>query len=203
MLDHTGMRLLVPAPDGKTRRKVSSRRQLTTRFRHAWRMGVEGIITAGRVIIDGKQQLAHGDFVEWVENELKLGERTAQMLMIVAKHPVLANPNHWFGFPPSWRTLYELSHIRPPRMLQLIASAEIHPGMTREEAVALLPGRKQDAYQLILSADIARMQRWLSGLSIDEAVQNLAADPGDATPASIKQFGRWLIKVGDHWDKSA
>jgi hypothetical protein len=167
MLDHTGMRLLVPAPDGKTRRKVSSRRQLTTRFRHAWRMGVEGIITAGRVIIDGKQQLAHGDFVEWVENELKLGERTAQMLMSVAKHPVLANPNHWFGFPPSWRTLYELSHIRPPRMLQLIASAEIHPGM------------------------------------IDEAVQNLAADPGDATPASIKQFGRWLIKVGDHWDKSA
>ena len=167
MLDTRTRRSFTPALDGKTRRNVSSRTQLTTRFRHAWRMGVEGIITAGRVIIDGKQQLAHGElrggwasrassppgalsstgkqqlahgeFIVWVENDLQLGERTAQMLMIVAKHPVLANPNHWFGFPPSWRTLYELSHIRPPRMLQLIASGEIHPGMTREEAAALLP----------------------------------------------------------------
>ena len=47
------------------------------------------------------------------------------------------------------------------------------------------------------------MQRWLSNLSIDEAVQNQPADPGDATPASIKRFGRWLIKVGEHWDKGA
>ena len=97
------------------RSHLSTRTALTARFRDAWKAAVAGIIGAGQVIIDGKRQLPYGEFLQWVEADLQLGERKAQMLMLVAKHPVIADPNHWYAFPPSWRTLYELTALLPPR----------------------------------------------------------------------------------------
>lgn len=121
---------------------------LTARFRNALKKSVEGIIEAGRVLIEAKNELEHGQFIDWVERDLRFGAaqesdrklslRKAQMLMFVAKNEVISNANHWFAFPPSWRTLWELSQIRPKqRLLDFIASGKINPGMTREEAVAL------------------------------------------------------------------
>jgi hypothetical protein len=121
---------------------------LTARFRNAFRKSVEGIIEAGRVLIEAKNELEHGQFIDWVERDLRfgpaqecgrgLGLRKVQMLMFLAKNEVISNANHWCAFPPSWRTLWELSQIRPKqRLLDLIASGKINPGMTREEAFAL------------------------------------------------------------------
>ncbi len=121
---------------------------LTARFRNALKKSVEGIIEAGRVLIEAKNELEHGQFIDWVERDLRFGAaqesdrklslRKAQMLMFVAKNEVISNANHWFAFPPSWRTLWELSQIRPKqRLLHFIDSGKINPGMTREEAVAL------------------------------------------------------------------
>lgn len=121
---------------------------LTARFRNALKKSVEGIIEAGRVLIEAKNELEHGQFGDWVVRDLQFGDpqeggrqislRKAQMLMFVAKNEVISNANHWFAFPPSWRTLWELSQIRPKqRLLDFIASGKINPGITREEAVAL------------------------------------------------------------------
>jgi hypothetical protein len=121
---------------------------LTARFRNALKKSVEGIIEAGRVLIEAKNELEHGQFIEWVVCDLRfggpeeggrqIGLRKAQMLMFLAKNEVISNANHWCVFPPSWRTLWELSQIRSKqRLLELIASGKINPGMTREEAVAL------------------------------------------------------------------
>jgi RNase P protein component len=44
------------------RRNASRRNALTTRFRTAWKLGVEGIVTAAQVIVEAKQQLEHGQF---------------------------------------------------------------------------------------------------------------------------------------------
>ena len=45
--------------------------------------GVEGIIEAGRVLIDAKSELEHGQFTDWVVSELrfgtKIGNREADM----------------------------------------------------------------------------------------------------------------------------
>ncbi len=131
---------------------------LTARFRNALKKSVEGIIEAGRVLIEAKSELEHGQFIDWVERDLRFGAgqesdrrlslRKAQMLMFVAKNEVISNANHWFAFPPSWRTLWELSQIRPKqRLLHFIASGEINPGMTREEAVALRHGTSQERSQ--------------------------------------------------------
>jgi hypothetical protein len=122
--------------------------ELTARFRNALKKSVEGIIEAGRVLIEAKNELEHGQFTDWVVNELRFGTRKvgvrdadirkAEMLMFLARNEVISNPCHWHDFPPSPRTLWELTQIRPKqRLLELIANGTINSGMTREEAVAL------------------------------------------------------------------
>ena len=109
---------------------------------------VEGTIEAGGVLIEAKNELEHGQFIDWVVNDLRFGIRKdgsrpadlrqAQMLMFLARNEVISNACHWHAFPPSLRTLWELTQIRPKqRLLELIANGTVNSGMTREEAVAL------------------------------------------------------------------
>jgi len=140
--------------DSRPSRKTSNHQNqrklsiFTTRFRNALKKSVEGIIEAGRVLIEAKNELEHGQFIDWVVRELRFGTRKdgsrpadlrkAQILMFLARNEVISNANHWYAFPPSWRTLWELTQIRPKqRLLELIANGTINSGMTREEAVAL------------------------------------------------------------------
>ena len=44
------------------------------RFRSALKKGVEGIIEAGRVLVEAKNQIDHGQFTDWVVGELRFGE---------------------------------------------------------------------------------------------------------------------------------
>jgi hypothetical protein len=72
---------------------------------------VEGIIEAGRVLIDAKSELEHGQFMDWVVRELHLGTqkdgnrephlRKAEMLMFLARNEVISNSCHWHDFLPA------------------------------------------------------------------------------------------------------
>jgi hypothetical protein len=145
----------VPPPIRNRLKNTHSLSELTSQFRNALKKSVQGIVEAGLVLIQAKSELEHGEFIDWVVNELRFGTRKAgaphddirkaQMVMFVARNEVISNANHWFAFPPSWRTLYELTHIRPKsRLLQLIADGTINPSMTREEAIALRHGASQE-----------------------------------------------------------
>ena len=146
--------------DWPTSRKTSNRQRqshrasqgrinvLAARFRNALKKSVEGIIEAGGVLIEAKNELEHGQFIDWVVNDLRFGIRKdgsrpadlrkAQMLMFLARNEVISNACHWHAFPPSLRTLWELTQIRPKqRLIELIANGTINSGMTREETVAL------------------------------------------------------------------
>jgi hypothetical protein len=129
----------------QTQSKLSA---LTAQFRNALKKSVEGIVEAGLVLIQAKSELEHGQFTDWVVNELRFGTRKtgvrdadirkAELLMFLARNKVISNPCHWHDFPPSPRTLWELTQIRPKqRLLDLIADGTINPSMTREEAIAL------------------------------------------------------------------
>jgi hypothetical protein len=56
---------------------------------------VAGVIAAGRHLQEAKAEVEHGDWLPLLER-LKIGERTAQMLMRIAANEALADPNHWF-----------------------------------------------------------------------------------------------------------
>ena len=84
---------------------------LTQRFRRAMEKGVAGIIEAGQVLIEAKDQLEHGQFTDWVVRELRFGSRKtgsrdadirkAEMLMQLARHEVMSDASNWHALPPS------------------------------------------------------------------------------------------------------
>jgi hypothetical protein len=122
----------------KDQRKLAD---LTKRFKSAMKQSLEGILQAGDVLIEAKRALPHGKWLSWVEQDLKIGIRSAQILMFIARNPVISNATHEsLLLPVSPRTLYELSQFQPARLSALISSGRITPGLTREEAVALRHG---------------------------------------------------------------
>ena len=100
--------------DSRPSRKTSNHQNqrklsiLTARFRNALKKSVEGIIEAGRVLIDAKNELEHGQFIEWVVCDLRFGSpqeggrriglRKAQMLMFLARNEVISKSCHWHDF---------------------------------------------------------------------------------------------------------
>ena len=51
-----------------------------------------------------KANLAHGEFTAMIDSDLPFSPRTAQRLMAVAQHAVIANPTHGSPLPASWRS---------------------------------------------------------------------------------------------------
>jgi len=97
----------------------------------------QGIIGAGRHLVQAKQQIAHGGWSGWLGRELHMNERTAQMLMAVSRNPVLANTNHGSYLPASWRTLYELSRLPDAKLTAAIEAGNVSPDMERKDVAAL------------------------------------------------------------------
>jgi hypothetical protein len=60
----------------------------------AWRRTLESVIDTGRLLVEAKAPLPHGEFLAMVERDLPFGPRTAQMLMTVASDDKLTNANH-------------------------------------------------------------------------------------------------------------
>src|SRR5262249_46376721 len=109
--------------------------------------GLGDFLSAGRVLLQAKEQLEHGEFTKQVLTRTRCGPRIAQMLMSVAKHPLTSQGNEPGSFlPPSWRTLYELSRIEPEKLQEAIDDGLISPSMSRTEAIGLrreLPRRSR------------------------------------------------------------
>jgi len=143
-VDRRVLAAALKAADGNLKKVSVPRAAITPRSIDEWARiitgdltrAVEGIIAAGRHLQEAKAEVDHGDWLPLLER-LKIGERTAQMLMKVAANEALADPNHWFGLPTSWRTLSELATVPPDILEARITDGTITPTFTREDAVAL------------------------------------------------------------------
>jgi hypothetical protein len=109
-----------------------------------WRKSVEGILNVGHRLIAAKKACEHGEFLRLfkgsenvVSEPVPFGERSAEMLMAVAAHPVVGNPNHGSDLPASWRTMFELTKLDDEQIIAGIKAGEITPEMTRADAAAL------------------------------------------------------------------
>jgi N6-adenosine-specific RNA methylase IME4 len=112
-----------------------SRRDWAERIAAAWRQSLQGIIETGRLLIEAKATLDHGDWLPLIERDLPFGPRYAQMLMKVAADSRITNTNHGSLLPPSPRTLYELTKLSNDQFAAKIASGAIHPELERREVV--------------------------------------------------------------------
>jgi hypothetical protein len=106
----------------------------------SWQKSVDSIIETGSLLLKAKLALGHG-FTAMIKTKLLFGERTTEMLMRIADHPVLSNPNHGSVLPPSWRTLYELTKIPNKTLIAKIEDGTIKADFERKDVAALKGGK--------------------------------------------------------------
>ena len=102
-----------------------------------WQDSVAAIIDAGRLLLEAKAALSHGEFTPMVENSLPFGRQTAFRLMAIAEHSILSNVTHVQHLPSSWGTVYELTKIPDEPLQQMLGDGTIHPDIRRSEVVKL------------------------------------------------------------------
>jgi ClpX C4-type zinc finger len=124
--------------------QTNLRGEFVEKIRECWFAAVRSIIDAGQLLIEAKGQLDHGEFLLMIDTDLPFGARTAQMLMQIASHEVLANTKYYFALPPAWGTLVHLARLEPDRCRALIEDKSINPEMTQEDARALVKPPEQD-----------------------------------------------------------
>lgn len=112
------------------------------RILDSWRDAVAGIVRTGQLLAEAKAALPHGEFTAMVREQLPFTPRTAQRLMRIGAHPVLADPTHGSLLPVSWRTLDELAKLPEPVLRRALADGRVRPDMRRDEAHALRPEPK-------------------------------------------------------------
>lgn len=106
----------------------------------------QNVIDAGRLLIEAKAKVGHGNFERMfadhddpVSDPLPFGGRTARRLMAVADDDCwLSKRTHGSVLPSSWRTLYELSRLPEDLAVAAIEDGRINPAMERREARDLL-----------------------------------------------------------------
>jgi hypothetical protein len=148
----------------------SKRAAWAKRVGDAWNTMIEGVLAAGKALIEAKAALAHGDFGEMIKSDLPFSASTAQMLMKIARTPELAKTQNIQLLPPHWGTLYELTKLKPETLSAAIAEGRVRPDMERKDAVVLRTGdrrveRLATAERLAQSAppplaELAAKRRW-------------------------------------------
>lgn len=112
------------------------------RIRARWQDTVAAIFEVGQMLTQAKLEVGHGawGFMFSAENpnRLPFGQNTANKIMAVARNTVLANSEHVKNLPPSWGTLYELSRIPEPELIEAFESGAIRPDMERQHVKQML-----------------------------------------------------------------
>lgn len=106
----------------------------------------QNVIDAGRLLIEAKAKVGHGNFERMfldhddpVSDPLPFSIRYAQMLMAIGNSNCwVSKANHGSLLPPSPRTLYELSRLPEDLAVAAIEDGRINPAMERREARDLL-----------------------------------------------------------------
>jgi N6-adenosine-specific RNA methylase IME4 len=103
---------------------------------------VEGIVAAGRHLREAREVIEHGRWEDWIRDDVGMSPDKALMLMSIAGHLVISNPEHARDLPASWSTLYELSRLEPSVVKRAISDGEITPETERRDARALVSRHK-------------------------------------------------------------
>lgn len=107
----------------------------------AWNRSVQGILDAGKHLVQAKQELPRQDFAAMVENDLPFGGSTVRKLIRIGQDERLASGEHVHKLPPAWGTLYEISKLDDAALEAGIRDGRINPEVQRA-AVVKISGKK-------------------------------------------------------------
>ena len=91
---------------------IRSRHEWAEVINDDWRRSIESIIQTGRDLIAAKEDLPNGEFGKMIKEDLTFGINTADQLMRIALHPVIAESPPAGILPPSWAVLSELLSLK-------------------------------------------------------------------------------------------
>jgi hypothetical protein len=110
---------------------------LAAKANAAWQQSVESVIECGRILIEAKRKVGHGNWLTFVE-KLKFSDRTAEMLIKIAMHPVLSNPKHVSNLPRSWGTLHRLTCLEQSDLEELLKDGTVNCETERKHVDELI-----------------------------------------------------------------
>ncbi len=137
---HTATGALVPGqagpPDGPNKGSGNlNTDDCVLAINYAYKNGTKWIIITGRLLLEAKAQLPHGQWMEMFnKSRLKFSLRSAETLMAIARNPALLNSKNLSNFPPAASVLYVLSHLPAEVVEQAISKGVIHPELKLVEA---------------------------------------------------------------------
>ena len=138
------MNNLVLVDEGVTPEIIPDTADYVRRFEAAFRKTVQGVLEAGRVLVEAHDNLKRGEWESLFRGGLlPITKRTANRLIAIAKSGILANGTNSSHLPYSWTTLYALSQVPVSTLRMGIDDGRVFPEMTAKDVRRLL-GRKVD-----------------------------------------------------------
>jgi hypothetical protein len=129
----------------KPKALITTRQRYAEKIAATWQKSIDSFLETGRQLRQAQHELPYGTFEEMVASDLPFDKRTAERLMLIAKHPVISDPAHAPLLPPSWMTLYELTKIDKKlgegTLLAKIEDGTITPKTQRQDVTAILRNR--------------------------------------------------------------
>ena len=117
-----------------------------------WQDSVAAIIDVGKLLLGAKDALPHGEFGDMIKSDKVLfGWNTANRLMAIAKHSILANSDYSQNLPASWQTVYQLTTAPDPTLMLWLADGTIHPEMKHKDVLSLLRSLRSSTRKAIAS----------------------------------------------------
>lgn len=104
----------------------------------------EGIISAGRHLIEAKRDVGHGNWLPLLE-QIGIHERAAQRLMRIGSNEALTNPTNLSGLPSALSALVELAGVEPEDLQESIESGDVTPQTTAKDAKKLKEQKRDTA----------------------------------------------------------
>lgn len=148
---------------------------------------VEEFVAVGRIAIEAKAALPHGEFGRYCEL-IDMSPQTVGRFMRIAKNPAISNCAHGHNLPSSWRTLAEIARLDPEDIEEAIAAGDITPTTTRRDVREMFgtpaaPTAEEIAPELTDSDDpVAEAQAILDTLEdpTDDAVADAVEEANES-----------------------
>jgi len=122
--------------------------QWAEKIRTRYQDSAGAVLDLGKMLIEAKAQLEHGEFLAMIESDLPFKKSTAEMLMAIGRNLALGKSQHIGILPQSWGTLYELTRLPEPVLEELLSDGTITPETERQDVIrirkALSAGAKHE-----------------------------------------------------------
>jgi hypothetical protein len=106
-----------------------------SRINSVWARGTVTALELARVVHAARRRLARGEWSSlWKSGRVRFSKRKGDMLATIGKNLEGLNEQNSAQLPSAWNTLYFLSLLGLPLLLNYIDAGTVHPGLTLREA---------------------------------------------------------------------